>query len=102
MKFNVKDRIVLLNVLPAEGQLTTIRLLRELREALSFTEVEHVEYKMREDEGRIFWDSDGEKDVPVGPKALAIILDAFDALDKSGKFKDEMLDTYEKFQEVAE
>ncbi len=98
MELSVKDRIVLLSVLPREGNLTTIRQLRELREALSFTDEEHECYGMREIEDRIFWDSEGTKDVPISPRMLTLIADEFRRLDERGKFRDEMLDTYEKFE----
>ena len=38
---SVKGRLMLLGILPAEGDLTTIRIVRELREGLSFSETEH-------------------------------------------------------------
>jgi hypothetical protein len=98
MELNVKDRIVLLNVLPREGSLTTIRLLRELREELSFSEDEHTAVELHDEDGRVQWVGDIVKDVAVGPRALAIIIAEFDAMDANGTFKDEMLDTYEKFQ----
>ncbi len=41
MKLTVLERLLLLNLLPEAGNLTTIRIVRELRESLSFTEDEH-------------------------------------------------------------
>ena len=100
MELSIKDRIVLLNILPKEGNLTTIRQLRELREALSFSDDEAASLEMHEDEGRIFWNGEVTKDVTIGARMMTLIADEFDALDKGGRFKDEMLDTYEKFGAV--
>ena len=40
MKLEVYERIVLLNILPQEGDFTTLKLVRKLRESLSFSEKE--------------------------------------------------------------
>lgn len=40
-KLNVLERLLLLGLLPETGSLTTIRIVRELRETLSFKEDEH-------------------------------------------------------------
>jgi len=102
VELTVTDRIVLLNVLPQEANLTTIRIMRELRDELSFSEDEQAELEMREDDGRIFWNAETEhvKDVAIGTRARAAIITAFEELDRSGKFKDAMLDTYAKFEEA--
>jgi len=42
MKLSVLERLKLLEVLPREGNITTIKICRELREALTFKEDEHV------------------------------------------------------------
>lgn len=41
MKLNVLERLLLLGLLPESGSLTTIRIVREQRETLSFKEHEH-------------------------------------------------------------
>jgi len=48
MKLRTYERLLLLNVLPREGDLTMIRIVRQLREALSFTEEEHAALNVRQ------------------------------------------------------
>lgn len=43
MKLNVLERLKLQNLLPAEGNFVTLKLIRKLREALSFSEKEIAE-----------------------------------------------------------
>jgi len=47
MKLSVFERMILLNTLPAEGDLTTLKIVRGLRESLSFTEEEHAALNIR-------------------------------------------------------
>lgn len=47
MKLTVPERLILVNVLPAESDYTTLKLVRKLRESLSFTEEEHKQLNFR-------------------------------------------------------
>ena len=40
MKLSVFERLILLNVMPKEGDFTTLKIIRNLQEALSFSEEE--------------------------------------------------------------
>ena len=44
MQLAVLERLKLLEILPREGDITTIKICRDLREALSFKENEHAEF----------------------------------------------------------
>jgi hypothetical protein len=66
MKFKVKERVILLNILPQEGDILSIKILRQLKEALSFSEDDQILLELKSDpmHGRITWDpkcSDLEK-----------------------------------------
>ena len=75
MNLNVLERLLLLNHLPKEGDITTIKLVRKLRESLSFSEDEHKKLKFAEQEGRVTWQENIEKDVYIGAKTQEIIVD---------------------------
>lgn len=47
MKLTVFERIILQNLLPAEGDYVTLKLVRKLREALSFSEKEIAEINFK-------------------------------------------------------
>lgn len=99
MELNVLDRLLVLGLLPAEGDITTLRIVRKLREDLSFSEQEHEALHLTQEEGRITWEQQGAtvKDVPLGPKATACIVKALSALSEQGKATAQHLDLFDKF-----
>ncbi len=99
MKLSVFERLMLLNILPERGDITTIRIRRELRDALSFSEAEHKELDFESDESGLHWksDVDGSKDVAIGKKARELIVETLEELSKAGDFTDQHLDVYDRF-----
>jgi hypothetical protein len=98
MLLSVGERLVLLSVLPKEGNFITLKLVRELRENLSFSEDEHKKYKFRQEEGNVFWENNNdEADIKIGEKAADVIAEALKELDKQKKLKNEHYSIYEKF-----
>jgi len=57
MKLSVLERIMLLQVLPAEGSYSNLKLLREAKESLSFNEEENKALNVKQEDGQIRWDS---------------------------------------------
>ncbi|MFA5460104.1 MAG: hypothetical protein WC283_02115 [Candidatus Paceibacterota bacterium] len=101
MKLGLRDRLVILNVLPPKGDLTTLRIVHDLKMKLALTEEELKEYNVQEKEGQIFWDSKkelekGEQEFEIGTKSFAIIMDAFKKLDEKKELTEGHLETYEK------
>lgn len=107
LKLNILERISLLNVLPHEGSIITLRIMRELQSKLSFTEEELKKYKMKNTQspdGRttITWDEDfslKETDIEIGEAATGIIVNELKKLDSQNRLRMEMLSLYEKFVE---
>lgn len=114
MELSVFERLILLNVLPHEGDFTTLKIIRKLRENLSFTEDEHksLQFKNSGDtykdddgedhvvpQGQIVWNkkADIPKDIPIGEKATDIIVGVLKQLDKDKKLQDQHFAVYEKF-----
>ena len=100
MKLSVLERLALLNVLPKEGNVTTLRIVRKLREDLSFSEEEHKELDFKQDGDRTTW-NEGEwaKDIEIGEKATDVIVDAFRQLNRDGKMHIDFVDIYDRFIE---
>jgi hypothetical protein len=103
---NTSDRLSISSILPRTGDITTLRIVRDLERDLGFTEAEHAELKFREktqeaNDGRIHWvpDADHVKEIVIGPRAFAIISDALAALDKQKKLPFELMGLYERFVE---
>ena len=99
MNLSVLDRLLLLGLLPAEGTILTLRIVRKLREDLSFSEQELVDLKLKQDEGRVTWEQEhaADKTVELGPKATELIVKALTDLSESGKATAQHLALFDKF-----
>lgn len=97
---NIPERVALLQILPAEGDFTTLKVLRELQSALGFSEADHKRFKIVRSAERVSWDpTEGAKEVEIklGEKATEIVKDALLNLDKTKKLRPEHFTAYEKF-----
>lgn len=107
LKLSILERISLLNILPREGSVITLRIMRELQSKLSFTEEELKKYRMKNTQspdGRatITWDEDfslEEADIEIGEAVTGIIVKELKKLDSQNKLRMEALSLYEKFVE---
>lgn len=106
MKLTVAERITLFDVLPKEGNFATLKLLRQLREALSFDEEENKALNMtttvdEHGRGMITWNPEASlvKDIPIGEKMTDVVVEALKTLDKTGKLTEQHFTLYEKFIE---
>ena len=55
MELTVIERLLILNLLPKEGDFTTIKLVRKAREALSFNEEEHKQLNFHMEGEQTIW-----------------------------------------------
>jgi hypothetical protein len=102
MELNVKERLVLANMLPKESNFTTLKIMRKLREELSFNEEEHKALKFNSTaDGRLMWDSSVNliKDVPIGELMAELIAKDLKKLDKESKLTEDHFSLFEKFVE---
>jgi predicted RNA binding protein with dsRBD fold (UPF0201 family) len=101
VKLNIMERIQLLGILPAEGNAVTLRIVRDLRGDLSFSEQDIKDAKINEDRAnsRITWDNTKEliKDVKIGDTARGIIKDVLKKLDDEKKLTLAIMPIYDKF-----
>lgn len=101
MQFDVKERLILLKALGVvEGNLETLRVVRDLQTELGFSEAEHEALGFRQEGDQIFWNQDNEisKEVPIGPAALDAALFMFNGLAeaKPPKLTMDLLPIYER------
>lgn len=104
MKLTVLDRLSLLALLPHEGDFTTLRIVRELRERLSFTEDEHKALEFRTiDSGEVTWNGAAtpEREFEFSPLELSIITEALKKANNAKKLSLDHLSVYEKFMEAG-
>lgn len=97
MLLSVADRIVLLDILPAQGTFLTMKIVRQLRDNLHFSEEELAEFGLRQTATGYEWDTSRDVEVPVGPKAHETIAEALKRLDAEGKISDREFSLYERF-----
>jgi len=102
-RLGLKDRLVLLSVLPPEGNLATIRIVHELRMALSPDEAEYRDAQIiNAGDGQIRWNADAaaalERDFEIGAKGQEIIREALGKLDKDSKLTADHLPLCDLFE----
>ena len=108
-EFSVLERFQLLNgVLPQQGDITAIRLLRRFRESLSFSEEELASLKFtrfneegEEDPGGTTtrWHDPGRimKTVEVGPKMRELVVSGLKNVSNAGQLTDQHLALVDRF-----
>jgi hypothetical protein len=95
-----RERLALLGILPEHESIDQLRILRELKTALSFSEEEHKKYLAVNAAGQVVYTVDGlkeEVDVKIGEKASDICVAALRAADKAKQLTDAHLEIYDKF-----
>jgi hypothetical protein len=104
MNLSVLERLVLLKILPKEGDYATLKVLTNLRLSLSFSEDEMKDWGIVGDEAtnRTSWRVDGKTDIPIGEKATDIIVDALKRLNREKKLSVDDMTVYEKFIPTTE
>lgn len=99
MKLNVLERITALGIMPEAGNFATLRVMNDLRMALSLTEAEFKEFGVKQDGDQMSWNKKGaeEREVKIGEKATDILVEALKKLDKDEKLTNQHFTLFEKF-----
>jgi hypothetical protein len=101
MQLTVRERLIILSILPKEGDFLTLKLLRKLQSDLSFNEEEHNLYKFVEnkEDNSITWDDKVEqvKEIEIGNKTKDIIVNSLKKLNDQKKLNESHYDVYIKF-----
>ena len=99
MELSVLERLILLNLLPNEGNYANLKLLRVARESLSFTDEEHKVLKFKQEGDQMRWEDGavGEKEIKVGEVVSQLISKELKKLNSEEKLKEEHTSLYEKF-----
>lgn len=105
MKLSVKERIVLVGLLPATGDITSMKQVRVLREELAFNDEENKNLKIQhQPNGSVTWSKDGEidKEIEIVPVMLEVIKGKLNELNEQKSITDEILDIWELFMDKVE
>jgi len=107
-KLSLKDRIALLNILPREGNIVTLRIIRDLQRALSFSEAEISDYAITvaqigtSSNFKTMWNANGKKavkSVKIGANAESILVERLRDLNEKKLLPLGLLELYERFVE---
>ena len=103
VKLNVGERINLLNMLPAEGDFSLLRISREASVVIGLSDEElkkfNVVSKIVEGVNNYSWNEKGNKDVEleIGPRAFSMVCEVLEKKDKEKKLLMNQYTLYEKF-----
>ncbi len=101
MLLNVKQRLLLLNILPSESNYIELKIIREQQERLSFSDEELRRLKVKREGDMYNWDESADEpvEIEINESARGILKVAFRQLDQQGQLKVEFLPLYEHFIE---
>ena len=100
MELNIKQRLMMLNVLPVEGvRITDLRIVKELQLKVGFTEEEQQQFGFVQNENRLTWNegADVPVDIDIGPRAHVLIVDALKKLDEEKKLTVDHVELWDLF-----
>ena len=106
VKLTVKQRIDLQSVLPQQGDFLTVKMIRVLREDLSFTQKEHKLLKfVNHPNGSVEWDAKAAlkcvKEFEIPETIISIIKETLEKLNTSKQITEAHLDFYEMFMDLS-
>jgi len=106
VKLTVKQRINLQSILPQQGDFLTVKMIRVLREELSFSQEEHELLKLVGlKDGSVSWDGkaaeDCTKEVEIPETIVSTIKQTLEKLNAQKKITEVHLDFYEMFMDLG-
>jgi hypothetical protein len=101
-KLTIGDRLVLLSILPQEGDYVTLKIMRKLRETLAPSDM-NISVPIK----RLFWNqelNDKAKEIWFGKKAKDIIIESLEKLANEKKLREDdgTMNLYEMFIDTDE
>ena len=104
MILSVKDRILILGLLPGKGDIITLRVIKDLMDDIGFQENEIKELSLQTIDGTHRWNQEAEKekDFNIGSAALGVIASELKKMSDAKELLIEYLDLYDKIVEGKE
>ena len=99
MELSVLERLIVIGVLPVQGDYATLKILNQLKMGLSFSEKEIADWGIAADieSNQTRWAENGMAEIPIGEKATEIIVAAFKKLNADQMLLADAMSAYEKF-----
>lgn len=105
MELSVKERLILLMILPQQESYANMLILQELRAALGFSEADKELFGIVEDDdGNVNWDDEVDarephKEIEVGTTAYELIKRALKSVSDNKGIDTALMPVYERFVE---
>lgn len=98
-EFDVMERLIILNILPKENNFTTLKIIRDLKDKLGFSEEEHKLFEIKLSDQGFQWNKKGKekKSFEIGEKAQDLIKESLEDLDTKKKLTEEMMGLFQLF-----
>ena len=99
VKLDVGERMVVISILPKEGNFLTLRVLRTLVSRIGLTAEEIKEFEVVQEGDRIVWNQKGYEllEFDLADVELDMIKQELKKLDSENKLTQDMFSIYEKF-----
>lgn len=107
MELTIHERLMLGTILPAQGNIVTLKIVQELKMVLGFSEEEIGEHKIEdvENDGMkvgVRWKPESNewvRDIPIGPKAMSVIVEELERRNEAKELVADFISLYDKFME---
>jgi len=104
MELDILERLMLNSILPAQGNIVTLKIVQELKMVLAFSEEEVKEHTIEQLEGNsgVKWNpksNEYTKDIPIGPRAMSIIVEELERRNEAKELEADFISLYDKFME---
>ncbi|MGP1436284.1 MAG: hypothetical protein ACTTKN_06610 [Phocaeicola sp.] len=102
MKLTIKDRLILLQILPQQASLKKMGSIIECFNLLSLSDEEKAACDYKEEGGKIKWNasSDSDKDIPLKHDHISVLKESIELLDSEQKVTIEQYATFVKIAEL--
>ncbi len=100
MKFFLVERMLLLELLPTEGDYAALKELRKTREMLGLTADEEKKFNVKHEDGMMTWNPEGnsvERDIPLSEWATTTFQEELRKRNTEKKLDNRTFSLYEKF-----
>lgn len=102
MDLAILERLMLMSILPAQGDITTLKIVQELKLAIGFSEEELEEHSIVFSGERVDWNPKSNeyvKDIPIGPRATSVIVEELERKNTAKELTSDFISLYDKFME---
>ncbi len=99
MELNILERLMMASVLPQQGDIVTLKVVQDLKQALAFNEEEIADHNISNEDDRVTWNPEASeyvKEIPIGPKAMSLIIEELETRSNDKVLVPDFISLYDK------